>query len=134
MTEYADIALNGFVAHLAIPYGSETVIYAMQAFGAEGLWPAAAAAWVGAMAAYLLNYAAGRLIARMRIEAGKSETSYIKAQGLMRDWLAWGLLLAGQPLVSALALASGVFAISWKRVMVLSMAGHAARYAWLVIA
>ncbi len=127
---YADIALNSFIAHLSIPVGSETLVYAMREFDVEPLLPSIAVAWVVAVLAYMVNYALGRIIERVRIDTGKQHY-YGKAQKFFQRWLVWLLLLSGQPFMSVVAVGAGIFEVSWQRVILLTAIGHGVRYALL---
>lgn len=128
-----EIAWDSFVAHLAIPLGSETFLYALVAFDqTDEIISKTATAWLASVAAYLVNYLAGCGLNKMRIETHAANQRFEKVRSFFSRWLVWGLLLAGKPGSALLALGAGVFAVPPLIVLGLAMFGHAARYGWLL--
>ena len=142
LTNYGLPALFGamMLAAIGMPFPSSLTLIAMGSFVAQGdlaFWPVIVAGSAGAVAGDQIGYAFGRfggrpLLARLTDRIGGAD-KVAQAEAFSRKWAGWGIFFSRWligPLGPWINLTSGLSEYSWRRFVLLDIAGE---LLWLLI-
>lgn len=135
MDMYIQIFFESLWNASIVPFGSETTLHAMKAFGGYDLRLGALMAITGGVLGQIFNWCVGALMLWLK-KNGKarvmSDTLYAKMQRVFHRYLIFLLFFSWAPILKFLVLAAGFLQVRFRTALLLVTAGYALHYGWMV--